>query len=221
MIRALYAGNIIDINAFLSRCPRCYKALTFAKSSIFFIHPAAVFETHSLQLICGVYNTQWSGQLQLPQRVPFVQYFFKHKVAISHSDLAIWSLIITNFFASQRVFLCQFTGPFILGSLFFCLAVVVPGCPLFLLFAAKAHLLHILACLLHIFRMSVEHFPNFLRIFLCIEMIFFFLHCAPKPQAVVVTISHFISRRRVSYFMLFICLITLNIFGVCCNSMSR
>ena len=66
--------------------------------------------------------------------------------------------------------------------------------------------------LLHIFGMSVEHFPNFLRIFLYIEMISFFLHCAPKPQAVVVTISHFISRRRVSYFMLFICLITLNSF---------
>ena len=77
-------------------------------------------------------------------------FFFSTKNAISHSVLAIWSLIITHFFASQLVFLCHFTGPFILWSLFFCLAVVVPGCPLFPLFAAKAHLLHILACLLHI-----------------------------------------------------------------------
>ena len=91
---------------------------------------------------------------------------FSTKIAISHSILAIWSLIITHFFASQHVFLCHFTGPFILGSLFFCFAVVVPGCPLFPLFAAKAHLLHILACLLHIFgharifKKFVTHFQD-------------------------------------------------------------
>ena len=147
----------------------------------------------------------------LPQRVPFGQHFFGGtKIACGILFLHFDRQNITYFLASLAFFQVTLLLPPFLGS--YALVyheqlcdVLFPCC------------LHFKAQLLHIFRMSVEHFPNFLRIFLYFEMIFFFLHCAPKPQAVVVTTLCFISQRRISYFMLFICLISIHIFGVFCN----
>ena len=47
-------------------------------------------------------------------------------------------------------------------------------------------------------------FPTSCVFLLYIEMIFFFLHCAPKPQAVVVTTLCFISQRRLIFHAIYL-----------------
>ena len=167
--------------------------------------PSGLFRNYFF--VCG----QLIGNPGVPQRVPFGQHF----LGAQNLPVALCSCILIPkyylfshklvVFLELTLLLPQFLGIYALVYHELLCDVLSPCC------------LHFKAHLLHIFRMSVEHFPNFLRIFLYIEMIFFFLHCAPKPQAVVVTTLCFISQRRISYFMLFICLITINIFRVFCN----
>ena len=111
-----------------------------------------------------------------PQRVPFGQHFWPHNNCLWHSSCILitkyypFSRKLTLFFVTSLA--PPFQGRFFLVYYESLCDILSPYCLQF-----KAHLLHI-------FRMSVEHLPNFLRIFLYIEMIFFFLHCALKPQAV-------------------------------------
>ena len=96
---------------------------------------------------------------QVPQRAPFGQLFWTHKTCLWHSVLAFWLPKITNFLASLPFFIVTLLVSSFLGrySLLYhelLWDVLFPRCLYF-----KVHVLHI-------FRMCVEHLPNFLRTFL-------------------------------------------------------
>ena len=105
--------------------------------------------------------------LGTPQRVPFVQQLFlSTKTAISLSVHAIWSLIITLFLQANMCFFATSPAPSFLGPILL-FSSSCSGMPFyFCCLHAKAHLLHILACLLHIFGHERDFFlslAEFLR----------------------------------------------------------
>ena len=129
----------------------------------------------SLRVTCSCCSSDVASSEEHPQRVPFVQHFFKAQKLPSHTLFLQFDHWLLPIIFKPTCVSLPLHRPLHPWVTVFCLAVVVPGCPLFLLFATKAHLLHILACLLHIFRMSVEHVPNFLQIFSFILKLFYLL----------------------------------------------
>ena len=126
--------------------------------------------------LCNKHNNAVYGNAS---ESPFWSTSFQtHKNCQWHAILEFWSSNVTHFLTCLHFFFVTSRAPPFLSRY----ALVYHELLWDVLFSCC---LHFKAHLLHIFRISFEHFSNLLRMFLLFNWFSFFLHCAPKPQAVV------------------------------------